>query len=224
MKGFVFHINKSRPVSLNGIKERALSLREIVKRYGVQAFFGTLFVMGLAVGAACSRSFDRELLERLDFIFVTNISSRMSMTPFGIFSSCFVSYFVFIFLMLLFAASAWGFAAVPLLFVVKGFSVGLSSAFLFSEYSAPGIGFYILIVLPGAVGFLFTMIRYSRECFALSLDYAGLSVFGFDRAASLRSDIKGFLLQSLYAFILSAACAVGDMLLWVLFADKFHFY
>ena len=106
MKGFVFHINKSRPVSLNGIKERALSLREIVKRYGVQAFFGTLFVMGLAVGAASSRSFDRELLERLDFIFVTNISSRMSMTPFGIFSSCFVSYFVFIFLMLLFAASA----------------------------------------------------------------------------------------------------------------------
>ena len=223
MKGFVFRFGAKRAARLPSARRAALSVRGFIRRRGAQSFFAVLFFMGLAVGAACGGSFDDDILDRLDYLFVTNISARLSMSAFGIFSSCFVSYFVFIFALFLFALSAWGFVCAPLLSVFKGFSVGISSAFIFAEYRASGIGFYILVVLPGAVMFLFTLIRYSRESFRLSLEYARLSVFGRDKAVGLYADIRAFLKKSLLALLFSGGCAVADMLLWVLFADKFHF-
>ena len=204
-------------------KGGAISLRALWTRYGIQAFLVTLFMMGLIVGAACSRGMEGSLSDRLDFLFVTNIAARSGMSGFDILLSCFAPYFLFIFLVFLFAFSAWGFLAIPLLSAFKGFSVGLSSALIFAAYRVSGIGFYILIVLPGTVLFLFTFIRYSRACFRMSAEYARLTVFGSMKTASLGSDLRLFLKKSLFAFIFSGACAVADMLLWVLFADKFHF-
>jgi stage II sporulation protein M len=194
-----------------------------MKHYGVQAFLITLFVLGLFVGAAGSFGFETTLSERLDFLFVTNIKARLGMTAFGIFSSCFVSYFLFILLLFLFAFSAWGFCTAPLLTVFKGFSVGLSSAFIVSAYGASGIGFYILIILPGTVCFLFTLIRYTRDAIRLSLRFGRLCLFGGESSPLHDADIRLFLKKSLFAFLFSGACAVIDMVLWALFADKFHF-
>ena len=205
-------------------KSAAASLRALISQHGIQAFLAALFVMGLIIGAACSRGADAALSDSFDFLFVTNIAGRGEMSAFSIFLSCFVPYFLFIFAVFLFAFSAWGFIAIPLLSVFKGFSVGLSSALIFAVYKVSGIGFYILIVLPGTVLFLFTFIRYSRDSFRLSADYARLTIFDRTRALSLSADIRRFLKKSLFAFIFSGACAVADMLLWVLFADKFHFY
>ena len=223
MKGLVFNLgSKKKMIRIPRIKRPSLSLREIFSLYGIQAFFFAMFFMGLVVGAASSKAFDKELYNRLDFLFVTNIEARLSMSAFDIFISCFVSYFLFIFLLFLFGASVWGFAAVPALCVFKGFSVGLSSAYLFAAHSGAGIGFYIVVILPGTVGFIFTLIRYSRDCIRLSLVYAKMSLFGDRGNEDLRTHIKGFLKNSLYAFIFSGACAVADMLLWVLLADKFN--
>ena len=204
-------------------RKSQLSFRKLASRYGVQAFLVTLFVMGLTVGAASGQGFDRELYDRLDFLFLTNIGSRLGMTPFQIFSSCFVSYFLFVFLLMLFAFSAWGFAAIPLLSVFKGFSVGLSSAFLFAAYKAAGVGFYIVIVLPGAALFLLGFIKYAKVCVRMSMNYARLTVSAGERVLEIRPSVHRFFKKSIYAFIYSGACAVLDMLLWVLLADKLHF-
>lgn len=224
MKGIVFHFGgKSKTIPLPH-KGTAFSLRTLFSRYGIQAFLVTLFMMGLVVGAACSRGMGDGLSDRLDFLFLTNIEKRSGMSGFDIFLSCFVPYFLFIFLIFLFAFTAWGFIAVPLLSAFKGFSVGLSSAMIFAAHQVSGIGFYILVVLPGTVLFLFTFIRYSRVSFRMSAEYARLIVFGSMKTPSLSTDIKLFLKKSLFAFVISGACSVVDMLLWVLFADKFHFY
>ena len=214
---------RKRTIRLPSVKRPKMSVKELISRYGLQALFIALFLLGLAVGAACSRSFDSELFERLDILFVTNIEARLEMSAFGIFCSCFVSYFLFIFLLFLFSLSAWGFVSAPVLSVFKGFSVGLSSAFIFAAYRLSGIGFFILIVLPGAAMFLFALVRYSCVCFRLSLRYARLTVFGIDGSQALRAELKRFLRDSLFAFVFSAFCAVADMLMWIMFADKFHF-
>ena len=225
MKGVVFHFGKkSKVIPLPGCKGGSLSIRSLFSRYGVSAFLVTLFMMGLIVGSACSKGIGDDLTDRLDFLFITNIAARSDMSGFGIFLSCFVPYFLFIFAAFLFAFSAWGFLTIPLLSAFKGFSVGLSSALIFAMYKASGIGFYILIVLPGTVLFLFTFIRYSRDSFRLSAEYARLTVFGSSKTSSLGGDIRSFLKKSLFAFLFCGACSVVDMLLWVLFADKFHFY
>lgn len=224
MKGIVFHIGKKHRFFRLPGADGKISLRSLFSRYGIQAFLITLFVMGLFIGAACSHGMSDAASERLDYLFVTNLSSRADMSGFGVFLSCFVPYFLFVFSAFLFALSAWGFIAIPMLSAFKGFSVGLSSAMIFASYRMAGIGFFILIVLPGTVLFLFSFIRYSRECLRLSLDYMRMTVFGADKTPGLNVDVKSFLKKSVYAFVFSGICSVADMLLWVLFADKFHLY
>lgn len=224
MKGFVLHFNRSKKIfRLPDLKERRSDLRRIVSRFGIQALFGALFLLGLIVGAASSKSFDKDTFDKLDLLFVTNIEARLEMSVIDIFISCFVSYFLFILCAFLSAVSAWGSAAIPLLCAFKGFTVGLSTAFIFSLYRISGIGFYILVVLPGTVLFLFTLIKYCSAGFGMSLRYFRLSVFGVKREPELNVNIKRFLKKSLFAFLSSGACAALDMLLWILFAGKFDF-
>lgn len=224
MKGFVFHFgSRSKTIRLP-LRGGAASLKAFFAGYGVSSFLIALFVMGLIVGAACSGGMSDAAADRLDFLFITNIAARSDMSGFAIFLSCFVPYFVFVFAAFLFAFSAWGFVTVPVLSAFRGLSVGLSSAIIFSAYKMAGVGFFILIVLPGTVFFLFTFIRYSCACFQLSLRYARLTVFGAEKTLPLSADIKAFLKKSVFAFVFSGACSVVDMLLWVLFADKFHFH
>ena len=225
MKGFVltFRNNKQKVIHLPDIKQRGYDLKNLVSRFGIQSAFAAAFLIGLIVGAAAGRGFSREVFEKLDLLFITNIDARMQMSVFDIFISCFVSYFLFIFCVFLSALSVWGFMTVPLLSAVKGFTVGLSSAFIFSQYQLAGIGFYILVVLPGTVLFLFALIRYATRGFKMSLCFLRLSAFGKDTEAVLRTRLKLFFKQTMFALLSVGACAVTDMVLWILFANKFHF-
>ena len=224
MKGFVFTFrNNKKSLHLPAIKQHTYNVKNLLSRYGVQAVFSALFLLGLVVGAASGRGFEQETFEKLDLLFITNIDARMGMSVFDIFISCFVSYFLFIFCVFLSALSAWGFSAVPLLCALKGFTVGLSSAFIFSLYQLSGIGFYILVVLPGTVLFLFILIRYSALGFRMSVRYMRLSTFGYDREPELQKHIKNFIKRTLFALLSVGACAVTDMVLWVSFANKFDF-
>lgn len=224
MKGFVFTFRNNRKIfRLPKLKPRDLSVKQLISRYGVQAAFFAVFMMGLIVGAASGRSFGQDIFRKLDLLFITNIDARLKMSFFEIFISCFTSYFLFIFCAFLSALSVWGSATIPLLSVFKGFTVGLSSAFIFARYQLSGIGFYILVVLPGTVLFLLIFIRYSAQGFRISLDYFKLSAFGYERVPRLRADLKRYLKQTLFALLAICACSVADMILWVLFANKFQF-
>lgn len=224
MKGFVFTVPKNKQLlRLPDIRRHGHDLRQLLSRYGLQAVFVALFLLGLVIGAAASRSFDRETFDKLDLLFVTNLDARREMSAFGIFLSCFVSYFIFVFCVFLAGLSVWGFAGVPLLSAFKGFTVGLSSAFIFSLYRLSGIGFYILVILPGTVLFLFILIRYSAHGFRLSIRYMRLSMFGAEKEPELSLYIRRFLKQTLFAFLSVSACAVTDLILWLLFANQFEF-
>ena len=224
MKGFVLTLrngkNDLRAPDLRGIGKR---VKAFITGYGLQSVFALLFLFGLIVGVACSASFDEDTFKRLDLLFTTNIGARADMNVPDIFISCFVSYFLFVFCAFLSGISLWGFAAVPLLSAFRGFCVGLSSAFVFSVYRLSGVGFYILVILPGTILFLLAYIRYSAHAFRLSLRYAGASLWGADREPELRAYLKHFLKRTLFTLLAVTACAVTDLVLWILFADKFQF-
>ena len=225
MKGFVLTFKNQKDVRvLSDLRLRAHRAGAFLSRHGLQTVFILLFLFGMIIGAACSQCFDRTTYDRLDLLFVTNINARAQMSLPQIFLSCFVSYFVFGFCAFLCALSAWGVAAVPLVSAWYGFTVGLSSAFVFSLYQTSGIGFYILVVLPGAFLFLLTLLRYAVYCFRLSREYASLSLTGSDDQTQLHVRLKTFLKQSLLTLLSAAFCSIIDMVLWMLFADKFHFW
>lgn len=224
MKGFVFTLgNSTKALRLPDIRQHSSRLKNFLSRYGIQTVFAALFLLGLAVGAASGRGFSQETFDKLDLLFVTNIDARLGMSVFDIFISCFVSYFLFVFCIFLSALSVWGFTAIPFLSALKGFTVGLSSAFIFAQYQLSGIGFYILVMLPGTVLFLFALIRYAVRGFRMSARFLRLAMFGFDREPELRRNIKVFIKHTLFALLSVGGCAVTDMFLWILFANKFEF-
>ena len=224
MKGFVFSFgNNQKTLRLPDIRQHSYDVKALLSRYGLQAVFAATFLLGLVVGAASGRGFSQETFDKLDLFFVTNIDARSQMSVFSIFLSCFVSYFLFIFCIFLSALSAWGFTTVPLLSALKGFTVGLSSAFICSQYRLSGIGFYILVVLPGTVLFLFALIRYAAHGFRLSVRFLRLSMFGVEREPEIRRHIKYFIKKTMFALLSVGGCAAADMLLWMLFANKFDF-
>ena len=224
MKGFVFTFrNNPKTLRLPDIRQHGRDFRQLLSRYGVQAVFAALFLLGLIIGAASGRGFSKETFDKLDLLFVTNIDARMEMNVFNIFISCFVSYFLFLFCIFLSGFSVWGFLTVPLLSALKGFTVGLSSAFVFSQYRLSGIGFYILVVLPGTVLFLFALVRYATCGFRMSFRFFRLSMFGCEREPEIRTHIKRFIKKTIFALLSVGGCAVIDMVLWVLFANKFDF-
>lgn len=221
MKGIVFQLRRN--LRLPAVRKPKISLKEYLTRRGIFLFFFLMFIAGLIAGAAYSRYADIELMKRLDFLFSTNLSLRAGFSSFEIFAACFGSDFLLMLIVFLMGLSVWGSITIPLITAFKGFSVGLSSSYIFSQYRASGIGFYILVLLPGTVMFLLSLIYYSKECFSLSLRYMKLSVIGSARDIPLSRYIKNFFIKSLVALVLCAASALLDMVLWILFAGMFDF-
>lgn len=224
MKGFVWNIRRNmrvRPLRLPRPGLRRADIRTFVSRYALRVTLFALFGCGLVVGAMYSKSADDILLSRLDFLFATNLSDRMDMSTFEIFSSCMVSYLVFTLTVFLMGLSSWGYAALPFLSLFKGFSVGLSSTVVFLSYKAMGIGFYILVLLPGTTLFLLGFINYSAASFRLSWRYFRLTVATSD--VGISPYIRQYMVSSLTALLFSLGAALTDMLLWVLFAHLFEF-
>lgn len=224
MKGFVLHFgSESKKLRLPDLGAGALNAKEKLRKYGVRAVFAGLFALGFLVGAGCASGIDKGVAERLDMLFVTNISARLDMSVPQIFLSCFVAYFLFIFTVFLMGLSAWGFLGVPLLSVFRGFTAGLSCAMIYQLYRMTGVGFYILVILPGTLLFLYILVRYSASGFHLSRRYMRLSLFGNEREPEPEAHVKRYFRKTLFALLGCGGCAVADMLLWVIFANKFDF-
>ncbi len=221
MKGIVFNVRRN--LRLPKLSKPKISLKEFVSKKGAEVFLILTFLFGLIIGAMSSRSADTELIERLDFLFSTNLHTRAELSSFEIFVSCFGSDFIFLLAVFLMGLSVWGSITLPFVILFKGFSVGLSSALIFSLYRASGIGFYILVLLPGIVMFLLALIYYSKESFSLSMRYIRLSIFGSVKEPYLSKYLKRFFIRSLMALLLTAGSALLDMLLWILFAHMFDF-
>lgn len=224
MKGFVLQFGRNKKIiRFPRLKLQKEQLLLSFKSRGIRALILCLFLLGLAIGAASSGGFDENTLKKLDVLFINNVSARRSMNAFDVFLSCFVSCFLFVFSAFLASFSAWGAFAIPILSVFKGFTVGVSCVVIIMKYQLSGVGFYILVILPGALLFLYTVIRYYSLGVRTSIMYARLSVFGFEDSDKFRMSVRDFVKRSLFAFLMSAVCAAIDMIMWSVFANKFNF-
>lgn len=224
MKGIVFSVERDfqriktehrRPFSEFSIK-RFLSL------YGLYLFYIAIFLLGVIFGALSFSKVDSSVFEQLDLLFMTNMEERLKLSAFEIFTASFASDFLFIFSSFLLSFTAWGIVALPLLCAFRGYGVGLSSAFLFSQYSFSGIGFFILVILPGTVLFLFAFLLALRESSSHSLVVLKMYFPSVSDVLLLRH-LKPFFFRYFVVTIFTVASALFDMMLWVLFANLFKF-
>lgn len=86
-------------VSMPGTGRTCIKTKDMVyffKRYGVVCFLGLALVLGLFFGALSAADADEQMLNSLDFLFITNFKARISQSLF--FNVCSFPYLVFYFL------------------------------------------------------------------------------------------------------------------------------
>lgn len=200
-----------------------LDIKYFCKRYLKHCVLVLLLLIGLAVGAVFAGKADEQLMNSLDFLFTTNITARLEQDVFATFCSCFASDFIFIFAIFLLGMAPWGIPVIPFIVLFKGFGIGITAGYLVSLHSLAGVGFYLLIILPGTFLFCFALILlsahsiyFSSKMFRQLFGKANQSVF-------LSEPFKKYMSQAMTALIMTFCAAVLDTVLWSMFSGVFNF-
>ncbi len=225
MKGIVYTIKRGQhKFRKNRLKSRlyGVSVKQILSMYGIQILFLIVFIFGTVLGSLSFKNTDSSVLKKLDFLFLSDLDTRLEFSAFELFSSSFASSFLFILSAFLLSFTAWGMFALPFLCAFRGYCTGLSSAYMFSYYGITGIGFYILVILPGTVLFLFAFILALKEAFSQSACLIK-SYFSSTYDGLLLKRTKTYLFRNCMILVFTSFSAVIDMILFLLFADMFKF-
>lgn len=217
MKGIVLSLGLPRK------KRRLPDLKTIIRRHGTTLLFAALILIGLVLGAVYSKSADKNTLRSLDFLFTTNLESRLSQGAFGTFCACFASDFIFLLAVYLLGIAAWGIPFIAALLCFKGFGTGVTAGWLCVTHGLSGAGFYLLVLLPGTFIFCAALIGFAVRAFAFSKHAFFYSLSRQTPASSLRDDLLRFSSRFFSSLGVTSIAALADTLLWTLFAGTFKF-
>lgn len=211
MKGVILSLPaRSKPKRA----KRDFSLDVFVKRYLSTVIFTLFFTAGVVWGAVVSLKADEDFLLKMDFLFTTNLSSRLSQGMLSSFTAHFASNFIFFLAAVLCGLSPWGIGAIPFVLGFKGFGTGLSAAYLISAYGLKGLGFYLVVVLPGTFVFSLALLFMCTECSRMSLHIARCVFAKDESTVPIRLSVRNHLFRCIYFLFLSAVGALCDMVFW----------
>ncbi|MBQ1977144.1 MAG: hypothetical protein II225_00170 [Ruminococcus sp.] len=222
MRSIVFSFTRRR--RRHGRQKRDYSFEgasQFFRKYGSAVFFTFMFAGGMLMGSLSAGSADSLILEKLDFLFTTNLSTRLSQPAFSTFSASFASGFVFTFFVFLCGLSPWGMGVIWISPAFKGFGTGLSAGYLFVTYGFKGVGFYLLVILLGTFILSFALIIECIQASRLSLKIARFVFASGENIKPVSVSVRTYLFRSLYILVITAGSALADMLLWTLFSGLF---
>lgn len=211
MKGVILSLparNRKNRASVNFTPEI------FVRRYLGTVVFTLFFTAGVIWGAFTSLKSDPEFLLDMDFLFTTNLNPRLDEGLLGSFMAHFASNFIFFTAVFLCGLSPWGIGVLPLTVTFKGFGTGLSAAYLMSTYGLKGLGFYIVVVLPGTFVFSLVLIFMCSESSRASLRIARCIFSKVQSNVPVAGYVKSYLMRCVYYLLMAAVGAVCDMFFW----------
>lgn len=220
MKGLVFTLKRRKPISKSSFR-KSLNAKHFFKTYGIVLFFTLMLIIGLTLGSLFFKNIGESTLKKLDVFFVTNITDRLKNGYIGAFCASFASNFLFLLFAFLMGFSLWGMALLPVNVLFKGFGIGISAGFLFTNYSFKGIIFYLIILLPGI--FLFSMALVYQSSLSFNLGKRLVYKLYSRDEFSFKSSTKIYLQRSFLYFLFTLFASVVDMSLWGLFGGLFKF-
>lgn len=223
MKGVVFTFGRSKRRKSRFLDFRFSEIKYFFKRYGMNTLFALLLFTGMIFGVLYAKNADSQMFDSLDFLFTTNLDARLHKRAMGIFCACFASDFVFVLLSYLMGFAPWGMAAEAVIVLFKGFGTGITAGYLYISHSLSGIGFYLLILLPGTFIFCLALVLFSALSFDFSRKMLLLVIRKSNSELSLRQSCAVYSSRFLLALAVAFLASLLDTLLWTLFAGMFHF-
>ena len=208
MKGIIFSFKKPSAVhSHRGV--RIPNLRSFFKRWGITLLFVGLLLVGLALGAVYAHGADSELLQ-------------LQKGALGIFCACFASDFIFITAVYLFGMAPWGLPFELFTVLLKGFGTGLTAAYLLLMNGLSGLGFYLLVLLPGTFLFCVALTAFSAFAFDFSKQQFLFLLEKNPPAVCARARTLRYSSRFLSALLMTFGASILDTVLWTLFAGTFQ--
>ena len=191
------------------------------KNIGLIIFCAVLFT-GIIFGAVSGRNADGDLMKRLDFIFQTNYHIRCSQGLLSAFVSSFGSAVIFLMIIFLLGLSLWGGFFSWTVPFFKGYGYGLSVGYLYGLYGFYGVGYNLLIVLPGMFISSIVISKAAQEAMINSVKI--INLFG---KKEVRDDphiqMKKYLKMMFVLLILCTVSSLIDMLFAMCFSWIFKF-
>ena len=221
MKGIIFSFKRSSAARAHK-KIQLPDVRSVFRRWGITLLFVSLLLVGLALGAVYAQGADSELLLALDFLFTTNLEARLQKGAPGIFCACFASDFIFVTAVYLFGMAPCRLPFELLTLLLNGFGTGLTASFLLLMNGLSGLGFYLLVLLPGTFLFCVALTAFSAFAFDFSRQQF---LFLFEKnppAVCARERILRYSSRFLSALLMTFGASILDTVLWTLFAGTFQ--
>ncbi len=223
MKSLVFSFKKTE-LGRRGIRRITLSdFHYFFKRYGIRVMFTAALLIGLAGGSVYAQNSGETLLNSLDFLFTTNLDARLAQNAAGTFCACFASDFIFLFSVFLLGLTPWGVFVMPFVVLFKGFGTGLTAGYLFAVQQLGGVGFYLLVLLPGTFLFCIALVMFSSNSFMFSKDMFIYTFGKYPPKQSMRSAAITLCSHLMASLIMTFCASLIDTALWTLFAGAFNF-
>ncbi len=198
------------------------SFISLIKKYKLLTLIALLLLSGMIFGTFCVGFAEENTIESLDFLFASNFKVRSQQSLFEIFSTSLTSSFVFVALMTLLGLSVWGVLAIPIVPFFRGFGLGLTAGFLYSNYGIKGFLYHLIVLLPGVIISSVAILIHARESLVFSARLMSkiLPKGNIDR---LWERTKLYFLRTGYVLIILAASSLVDMLFTMLFSGYFNF-
>ena len=125
------------------------NILELLKKSKTSILIWFCLILGITLGVFCVSYIETESFYKINFLFINNFKENINQTWSEIFTTSFSASSIFVFILELCILSCWGIFLVPILIILKGYSLGLSAGYLYLIYKIKGIAFYLLILLPG---------------------------------------------------------------------------
>lgn len=223
MKSLVFSFKKAKS-GRRGLRRITLSdLQYFFRRYGLRVMFTSVLLVGLVAGSICAQNSGENLLKSLDFLFTTNLDARFAQNAAGTFCACFASDFIFLFSVFLLGLTPWGVFVMPFVVLFKGFGTGLTAGYLFAIQQLGGVGFYLLVLLPGTFLFCIALVMFSTNSFVFSKNMFVYTFGKYPPKQSMRMRAASFCSHLMASLIMTFCASLLDTALWTLFAGAFNF-
>lgn len=220
MKGIVFTFKKPHPASFRS-RFRLSDVVQGMRKNGILLLFVLLLLAGMTCGAVYAHRADDTLLQSLDFLFSTNLDARLTKGALGIFSACFTSDFIFITAVCLFGFAPWGLPFQLVTVVFKGFGTGVTAAYLVMKNGMNGLGFYLLVLLPGTFLFCIALTVFSAAAFSFSIRQFKFLLAKESLSFPMRENALRYGSRYLSALLMTFGASLMDTVLWTLFAGAF---
>lgn len=181
-----------------------------------------LSVIGMISGAITVPTLNIDLLNNLDFIFLTDFSERIQQTNLQVFISSFSVLSIFALLVELSAFSCWGVLVIPLITTFRNVGLGITAGYLYLIYGLKGIAFYILILLPGVFISSLGLISFSSEAINFSSKILK-NILPKENKEKLWDSLKYHLKKVGYSLMILCISSLTDVCSMMMFSRFFNF-